>query len=62
LVRAHAVNLNAGVRPLDVAATVLARLARLDANDITVAVLDVPGRAVVVTRACLDDLQEESTR
>jgi hypothetical protein len=56
LVRGHAVNLSAGVRPLDVPATVLGGLARLDANDITVAVLDVPGRAVVVTRACLDDL------
>ena len=61
LVRAHA-DACAAARSPDVAATVLAGLARLDANNITVAVLDVPGRAVVVTRACFDDLREESTR
>ena len=33
-----------------------------DPADITVAVVDVPGRAVVVTRACYDDLQEKHTR
>ena len=48
--------------PPDVAATVLGGLARLDADDITVAVVDVPGRAVVVTRACYDELREKHTR
>ena len=33
-----------------------------DAADITVGVVDVPGRAVVVTRACYDELQEERSR
>ena len=61
LVRAH-VDARAPVRPADVAATVLGGLARLDADDITVAVVDVPGRAVVVTRACYDELREKHTR
>ena len=61
LVRAH-VDARASVRPTDVAATVLGGLARLDADDIAVAVVDVPGRAVVVTRACYDELQERHTR
>ena len=61
LVRAHA-DAGAAARFPDGAATVLGGLARLDANDITVAVLEVPGRAVVVTRACFDDLREETTR
>ena len=61
LVRAHA-DAGAAARLPHVAATVLGGLARLDANDVTVAVLDVPGRAVVVMRACFDDLREEPTR
>ena len=61
LVRAHD-DAGAAARLPDVAATVLGGLARLDANDITVAVLDVPGRAVVVTRACYEELQEQQTR
>ena len=61
LVRAPA-DAGAAARFPDRAATVLGGLARRDANDITVAVLDVPGRAVVVTRACFDDLREETTR
>ena len=61
LVRAH-VDARAPVRPADVAATVIGGLARLDADDITVAVVDVPGRAVVVTRACYDELREKHTR
>ena len=61
LVRAHA-DAGAAARPLDVTATVLGGLARLDASDITVAVVDVPGRAVVVTRACYEELQEQHAR
>ena len=30
--------------------------------DLTVAVVDLPGRALVVTRACYDELQEKYTR
>lgn len=41
--------------------TVLKALASLGLRDVIVAVLDVPGRAVVVTRACYDDLQEHHT-
>ena len=61
MVKAHA-DAGAGARPPDVAAAVLGGLARLDASDISVAVLDVPGRAVVVTRACYEELQEQHTR
>ena len=39
----------------------LKALASLGLRDVIVAVLDVPGRAVVVTRACYDDLQEHHT-
>ena len=61
LVKAHA---DAGlpVQPVDVAATVLHGLAMYGPADLTVAVVDVPGRAVVVTRACYDELQEKVTR
>ena len=61
LVKAHA---DAGlpVQPVDVAATVLHGLAMYGPADLTVAVVDVPGRAVVVTRACYDELQEKYTR
>ena len=41
---------------------VLGGLAKLDADDITVAVVDVPGRAVVVTRACYNELLEKNPR
>ena len=61
LVRAHA-DAGAAARPPDVTAAVLAGVARLDASHLSVAVLDVPGRAVVVTRACYEELQEQHTR
>ena len=61
LVRAHA---DAGLpaQPVDVAATVLSGLATCAAADLTVAIVDVPGRAVVVTRAYYDELQEKNAR
>ena len=53
----------ATVRPVDdVTPIVLGGLAKLDADDITVAVVDVPGRAVVVTRACYNELLEKNPR
>ena len=61
LVRGHA-DAGAPVRSPDVAAIVLGGLAIFDAADITVGVVDVPGRAVVVTRACYDELQEKHSR
>jgi len=61
LVRGHA-DAGAPVRSPDVAAIVLGGLAIFDAADITVGVVDVPGRAVVVTRACYDELQEQHSR
>ena len=61
LVRAHA-DTAAPAQPADVAATVLAGLPMYDPADITVAVVDVPGRAVVVTRACYKELQQRHTR
>jgi len=61
LVKAHAES-GIPVQPVDVAATVLQGLARYSPADLTVAVVDVPGRAVVVTRACYDELQEKYTR
>ena len=62
LVRAHA-EAGGPVRPVDdVAPIVLGGLARYNATDITVAVVDVPGRAVVVTRACYDELLENNPR
>ncbi len=61
LVRAHA-DSSAPAQPIDVAVTVLGGLAMYDPADLTVAIVDVPGRAVVVTRACYDDLQEKYTR
>ena len=60
LVRAHA-DAGAPARSSDVAAIVLGGLAIFDAADITVGVVDVPGRTVVVTRACYDELREKST-
>ena len=41
---------------------VLRRLGTSDSADIVVAVVDVPGRAVVVTRACYDELLEKKPR
>ena len=61
LVRAHA-DTAAPAQPADVAVTVLAGLPMYDPADITVAVVDVPGRAVVVTRACYKELQQRHTR
>ena len=61
LVRTHA-DPGAPAQPIDVAVTVLGGLASYDPTDLTVAVVDVPGRAVVVTRACYDELQEKHTR
>ena len=61
LIRAHA-DTGAPAQPDDVAVTVLGGLPMYDAADITVAVVDVPGRAVVVTQMCYDELQEKHTR
>jgi hypothetical protein len=61
LVRAHA-DTGAPAPPADVAITVLSGLPMYDPADITVAVVDIPGRAVVVTRMCYDELQEKHTR
>ncbi len=62
LVKAH-IEAGDSVRPVDdVAPIVLGGLAKLDADDITVAVAEVPGRAVVVTRACYDELLENNPR
>ena len=48
-------------RPVDLTSTVLDRLATHRPADITVVVVDIPGRAVVVTRACYDELLEKRT-
>lgn len=61
LIRAHA-DTGAPAQPDDVAVTVLGGLPMYDPADITVAVVDVPGRAVVVTQMCYDELQEKHTR
>ena len=62
LVKAH-IEAGDSVRPVDdVAPIVLGGLARYNAADITVTVVDVPGRAVVVTRACYDELLENNPR
>ena len=60
LTRAHAES-GRPVGPTDVASTVLSGLPTCNSTDITVAVVDVPGRAVVVTRACYDELLEKRT-
>ena len=52
----------APTRSVDVATIVLGGLATYDPSDITVAVAEVPGRAVVVTRACYEELLEKNTR
>ncbi len=61
LVRAHADD-RPPARSVDVATIVLGGLAIYDAADITVAVAEVPGRAIVVTRACYDELLEKHTQ
>ena len=61
LVRAHADG-RPPARSVDVATIVLGGLAIYDAADITVAVAEVPGRAIVVTRACYDELLEKQTQ
>ena len=61
LIRAHA-DTGAPAQPDDVAVIVLGGLPMYDPADITVAVVDVPGRAVVVTQMCYDELQEKHTR
>ena len=62
LLSAH-VEVGAPVRPVDdVTPIVLGGLAKLDADDITVAIADVPGRAVVITRTCYDELLEKNPR
>lgn len=61
LVRAHADD-RPPTRSVDVATIVLGGLAIYDAADITVAVAEVPGRAIVVTRACYDELLEKHTQ
>ena len=60
LVRAHA-DAGAPAQPADVAVTVLGGLPMYDPADLTVAVVDVPGRAVVVTQMCYDELKEKHT-
>ncbi len=45
-------------RPTDVANTVLGGLVTCSPTDLTVVIADVPGRAVVVTRALYDELRE----
>ena len=62
LLRAH-VEVGAPVRSVDdVTPIVLGGLAKLDADDITVAIADVPGRAVVITRTCYNELLEKNPR
>ena len=60
LVRAHA-DARAPDQPVDVAATVLRGLAIYAPADLTVAIVDIPGRAVVVTRMCYDEMRENRT-
>ena len=60
LIRAHTES-GSTVRPVDVSSTVLVGLATCNSTEITVAVIDVPGRAVVVTRACYEELLEKRT-
>ena len=62
LIRAH-VEAGASVQSVDdVAHIVLRGLAKLDADDITVTVVDVPGRAFVVTRAFYNELLAKNPR
>ena len=60
LIRAHQAP-EAPVQAPDLAAAVLSGLTNLSADDIAVVVVDLPGKAVVVTRACYDELQETHT-
>ncbi len=45
---------------MDVASTICRGLATCDPGDLAVGIVDVPGRAVVVTRACYEDLRRRS--
>ena len=47
------------VQPV-VSSTVLSRLATCGSADITLVVADIPGRAVILTRECYEDLLEKS--
>jgi ParB-like chromosome segregation protein Spo0J len=58
LVKSHAKSLPA--QPIDIAPTIVKGLATCDLADLAVAVLDVPGRAVVVTRACYDEFRRRT--
>ena len=60
LIRAHTES-GSTVRPVEVSRTVLVGLATCNSTEITVAVIDVPGRAVVVTRTCYEELLEKCT-
>ena len=58
LARAHTES-GRPARPADVSSSVLSGLATCNSTDITLAVVDVPGRAVVLTRACYEELLEK---
>lgn len=58
LIRAH-VTAQQPAQPDDVAAIVLRGLTRYGPAELIVGVVDAPGRAVVVTRACYDELREQ---
>ena len=60
LLRAHTES-GPTVRPVELADTVLHRLATCGSADIVVAVADIPGRAVVVTREYYEELLGTST-
>jgi hypothetical protein len=59
LVRRHA-NSPPPVQPSDIVPTIIRGLATCDLADLAVVVVDVPGRAVVVTRSCYDDLRRRT--
>jgi hypothetical protein len=46
--------------PVDLAPEILAGLAAFDPADFAVAIVDVPGRAVVVTRTFYEDLRKRT--
>lgn len=46
--------------PVDFAATILRGLATCDPADLAVAVVDIPGRALVVTRACYEEFRSRT--
>lgn len=59
LVRKHA-NSPPSAHPVDIASTIFRGLATCAPADLAVAVVDVPGCAVVVTRACYEDLRRRT--